>query len=78
MQGYLYKNELAAIERIKPDFEREISSMKNDKISYNNVCSALHETVVHKDQVIKRTVEKKGELKSFIESEDLKFKDLQV
>jgi Ran GTPase-activating protein (RanGAP) involved in mRNA processing and transport len=30
IHSYLFRNEMIAIERIKPDFEREIESMKND------------------------------------------------
>lgn len=54
VNSYLNRNEFIAIERVMPDFQREIHSMRNDKKEYDKTCKDLVNACINKASVVNR------------------------
>lgn len=54
-----------AVERLKPDIEREIITMKHDKKEYGNTCIEISNSNIDRAEVYKRTYAKEAEFQEF-------------
>ena len=54
INDFLVKNEILAIQRVLPDYRREIRSMANDKREYNITCDELLNCIINKSSTLTR------------------------